>query len=51
MIMIKKLENILGNTLAIIIVSMIIFSVGYTIIKNGIFSVGSQDRYFDYQEE
>ncbi len=44
----KRFENILGTILATLIIGLIIFSIGYTIFTEGIFKVGSQDRYFDY---
>jgi len=47
---INKAENILGISLVTIMISLIVFSIGYTIFTNGIFSIGSQNRYFDYQE-
>ena len=44
----KRFENILGTILTTIIVGFIIFSIGYTIFTEGIFKVGSQNRYYDY---
>jgi len=46
----KKFENYLGIVMVSLIFGLIIFSFGYTIITEGIFSVGSQSRYFDYQD-
>ena len=46
----KTFEKILGNFIVIAILGFIVFSIGYTILTEGIFSVGSQSRYFDYQD-
>ena len=45
----KRFEKVLGTILAILFVSFILFSLGYTIINEGILNIGSQSRYFDYQ--
>jgi len=40
----------LGIILATLIVSILLFSLGYTIINGGFWKIGNQNRYFDYQD-